>query len=102
MLPFTTVRVVGQSMEPTVRNGQWWIVRTGSALNPGDVVLMQHPQRPNLDVVKRLHHRDGEGWWVLGDNPEMSDDSRNFGLVPENSILGRLVVRYWPLVGRGN
>ena len=95
VLPFTTVRVVGPSMEPTVRNGQWWIVRKGQGLNPGDVVLMQHPQRAHLSVVKRLHHREDDGWWVLGDNPTVSDDSRQFGAVADDLIVGRLVWRYW-------
>ena len=94
MLAFTTVRVVGPSMEPAVRNGQWWIVRKGPALRPGDVVLMQHPQRPHLSVVKRLHRREGDGWWVLGDNPAESDDSRQFGAVADDLIVGRLVCRY--------
>ena len=91
---FTTVRVVGPSMEPAVRNGQWWVVRRSAKLRNGDVVLLQHPERRDLSVVKRLSHREGNGWWVLGDNPHVSDDSRQFGVVPENLIIGRLVFRY--------
>ena len=90
----TTVRVVGPSMEPAVRNGQWWVVRRGMKLRQGDVVLLQHPTRSDLSVVKRLSHREGIGWWVLGDNPRESDDSRHFGVVPDNLIIGRLIFRY--------
>ena len=90
----TTVRVVGPSMETAVRNGSWWAVRKGAQLRQGDVVLLQHPKRSDLSVVKRLSHREGNGWWVLGDNPRMSDDSREFGVVPDNLIIGRLIFRY--------
>ena len=94
VLSFTTVRVVGPSMEPAVRNGQWWVVRRGVKLRQGDVVLLQHPTRSDLSVVKRLSRREGDGWWVLGDNPRESDDSRQFGVVPDTLIIGRLIFRY--------
>jgi nickel-type superoxide dismutase maturation protease len=88
VLSFTTVRVVGPSMEPAVRNGQWWVVRKGAKLRQGDVVFLQHPKRSDLS------HRESNGWWVLGDNPRESDDSRQFGVVPDNLIIGRLIFRY--------
>ena len=90
----TTVRVVGPSMEPAVRNGQWWVVRRGVKLRQGDVVLLHHPTRSDLSVVKRLSRREGDGWWVLGDNPRESDDSRQFGAVPDTLSIGRLIFRY--------
>jgi len=36
-------------------------------------------------------------FFVLGDNRGVSIDSRKFGLVPSNRILGVVVARYWPL-----
>ena len=96
MLPFTRIRIVGPSMEPAMRSGDWWIVRRTRRLRPGDAVLMAHPRRPEALVVKRLERRDPEGWWVLGDNAEMSEDSRQFGTVPPDLIVGRLVRRYGP------
>jgi signal peptidase I len=35
--------------------------------------------------------------WVLGDNRSDSDDSRYFGPVRVHSIIGRAIVRVWPL-----
>lgn len=96
----TRVRVVGPSMEPAVRNGDWWAVRRTTRLRPGDVALLVHPTRPDLLTVKRVERREGEGWWVLGDNPGESEDSRSFGAVPDSNVVGRLVWRYQPLLRR--
>ncbi len=35
--------------------------------------------------------------WVMGDNRELSKDSRYFGPVPESSVTGRAFFIYWPL-----
>ena len=34
--------------------------------------------------------------FVLGDNPDASEDSRDFGWVPLSSIEGRVAVSAWP------
>ena len=97
VLPITRVRIVGPSMEPTLRNGDWWVVRRTSRVAAGDAVLLRHPHRPHLTVVKRAVERREGGWWVLGDNLDLSEDSRAFGVVPEGCIVGRLWFRYGPL-----
>ena len=35
--------------------------------------------------------------FLLGDNRGNSEDSRDFGAVPEDDVVGRLLVRIWPL-----
>ena len=35
-------------------------------------------------------------WFMMGDNRGASDDSRYWGPVPGDWILGRAIVRYWP------
>jgi nickel-type superoxide dismutase maturation protease len=97
VLPVTRVRIVGPSMAPTMLNDEWWVVRRTSALRPGDVALLVHPGRPDLLIVKRVVRRETGGWWVLGDNPAASDDSRGFGVVPDANVLGRLWWRYRPI-----
>lgn len=35
--------------------------------------------------------------WVMGDNRENSADSRYFGAVPAENVIGTAIARYWPL-----
>lgn len=91
---WSTVAIVGPSMEPALRNGDWWLVRAARAYRPGDVVALRHPRRPDLLIVKRITRIEADGLWVEGDNRPASDDSRAFGAVPATLLVGRLVLRY--------
>jgi signal peptidase I len=39
--------------------------------------------------------------FMMGDNREASKDSRVFGPINENAIVGRVFVRIWPLSDLG-
>ena len=87
------VAVRGPSMSPTLADGDVVLVRVGAAVRPDDVVLVRWPARPTQLSVKRAVRVDGPGWWVLGDNPDGSTDSRELGPA---LVLAVVVARVWP------
>jgi len=88
-------------MAPRLRPGALVIaspVDEGTRLRVGDVVVARRPDRPELEIIKRIGSIDATGALVLvGDNPSQSTDSRDFGPVTREHILARVRWRYWPL-----
>jgi nickel-type superoxide dismutase maturation protease len=96
-LPWFAVLVRGPSMAPTLHAGDALLVRRGSRIRAGDVVVARFRSRPDLLVVKRaVRERDG-GWEVRGDNALVTDDSRAYGVA---DVIGRVSCRYWPRPAR--
>ena len=91
------VLVEGPSMLPTLRPGDCLLVRAGRRVRAGSIVVARFPARPELLVVKRAVRPDQGLWWVEGDNPAVTDDSRRYGPA---QVLGVVVLRYWPLPPR--
>lgn len=87
-------RVVGLPGETVeIRNGQVYI--DGNPLSEPFLDVQTRPGRNNRIVVPPLHV------FVLGDNRDHSNDSRSFGPVPIENIVGRAWLSYWPVENIG-
>ncbi|MEV6674899.1 nickel-type superoxide dismutase maturation protease [Streptomyces sp. NPDC051162] len=93
LLRIGLAEVYNPSMVPTLNPGDQLVVQYGAAVRPGDVVVLRHPFRQDLLIVKRAVERREGGWWVMGDNPLVENDSREFGTVPEEFVVARAWVR---------
>ncbi len=114
---FRTVIVSGSSMIPTFHTGQrllacraYWLV---GPIKDNDVVVIQMG-KPGDYIIKRVYRTAGETveWYnapahwkfvdgeykvpdgdiyVMGDNRPVSDDSRSFGSVPVDHVIGKIL-----------
>jgi nickel-type superoxide dismutase maturation protease len=99
-LSWQVVEVTGPSMAPTLLSGDWLLIQKVSSgaeqVREGDVVVLRHPLQQDLLIVKRAVERRGRGWWVLGDNTFVENDSRECGAVPDELVLARARGRFRP------
>ncbi len=98
--------VDGDSMRPTLEPGDYLVAVRGNMPGRGALVVVEHPERPGYEVVKRVAGGAGDSiggrtlsvgeLWLLGDDPVRSTDSRHFGPVDRSLIRGVVKWRYWP------
>jgi len=89
------IAVQGHSMEPTLSPGDRLLAVRSRHLRTGDVVAVRDP-RDGRVLVKRIGALGDDGVVVRGDNPAASTDSRSFGPVPGDAVMGKVVRRYAP------
>jgi len=96
-LPVGVVAVAGPSMAPALVAGDLLVIAAGRRPRPGAVVVARRPDESDVLVVKRVLRSAGPAaWWLEGDNPFGSADSRVFGPVPTAAVVGTAIWRYWP------
>ena len=92
------VAVAGRSMEPTLGDGDWLLVRrTKRPPRAGELVVAPDPREPARLVVKRVRSVAGDAVSIEGDHHDASTDSREYGPIRVGSIVGQPLLRYAPL-----
>ncbi|MEZ4664596.1 MAG: nickel-type superoxide dismutase maturation protease [Caldilineaceae bacterium] len=88
-------RVTGNSMLPLLRPGDLVLVNrhaySHKSPQPGDVVVARDPRQPSFKLIKRVDAvmQDGR-CFLLSENPAEGTDSRTFGAVPPDHVLGQV------------
>ena len=92
--PLLLRQIVGKSMLPKFKDGGV-LVASGwfGRLRPHDVVIVRHGGR---EKVKRIREVSGGQLFLLGDNADMSTDSRDFGWLPLETVTAKVI---WPRAG---
>ena len=54
------VEVAGTSMRPTLEPGDWALAIRVRSVRRGDIVVVEHPERPGFELVKRVVHVAGD------------------------------------------
>jgi signal peptidase I len=115
---FKTIEVQGNSMEPTLQQGQrllissaYWLV---GEIKVNDIVVIKNTFEDDV-IIKRVYKMGGEtvdlaavpeNWditrgkyvvpegtiYVLGDNGAVSQDSRHYGPFNLSDVIGKVVV----------
>ena len=118
---FVGIELRGDSMLPSYNNGDWLLFSLFSPIPNGvqgnmrgakwrnnligKVVLVRRAKTNGSDSVqsdflqiKRVVRIDSiekvDGIWVEGDNKEASTDSRSWGSLRDDEIIGKLLFRY--------
>lgn len=74
-------------MLPSLRPGDSVVIWKGNGVSVGDVVVAKIGNR---HYIKRVSKSFRDKYYLLGDNPEHSVDSRSFGWVERERVVGRV------------
>ncbi len=100
-LPAATIHLKRIAGEPgdrvRISEGKLYINEKHVALSSsaGEIAYLLPTGMERLATMTDVTVPDGQ-YYVLGDNAANSSDSRFWGFVSANNIMGRITFRYWP------
>lgn len=95
---FGVVKVDGNSMYPTLKDGEYVLMKITDDVEVGDIVVLHVDYEYEMEseyIIKRVAEIAGDGSvYVLGDNTEHSFDSRHCGYFPKEIIRGKVIFEF--------
>ncbi len=95
--PLGRFRVEDDSMRPTLAPGDYVVVNRWAYRfrrpATGDIVVVRDPEAPERYLVKRISDTDSTRIEVVGDNQARSRDSRKFGPIAPEELVGKVWIR---------
>ena len=89
IIPIRRYTVQGKSMLPALKPGQDVLVLTWFfEAKKWDIVVIKHGGREMIKRIQKVHDRK---YFVEGDNKKESTDSRSFGPVTKDEIIGKVI-----------
>jgi nickel-type superoxide dismutase maturation protease len=86
--------IEGESMYPALNAGERVLIKPRAEIRVGDIVLANHPFKSNVSIIKRVAQILDDGrFFLIGDNALESTDSRSFGALRPDDVLGRATCR---------
>ena len=94
-LPIYRFKIEDRSMEPAFKSGDYIIVNKLAYVfgkpQKNDVVVMRHPEEKDRFLIKRISlATNSDEYYVVGDNKNFSQDSRHFGPIKKDLIIGKV------------
>ena len=94
-------------MAPTLLPGDWALTVPLRRPTMGDVVVVEHPDRPGYEMVKRITAGPGDRvgeralgadeWWVEGDSRGgLHGQPRSSAPCSARTLKAKVVLVYWP------
>ena len=87
-------KILGHSMEPTLKNGQLVLVSNLAYVfkkpQINDIVAFQSEEKV---LIKRITKIKAKAFFVSGDNVGDSLDSRKIGFISSSKILGKVIYK---------
>lgn len=89
MFGFKIIKVTGHSMEPTIKDGAYVLIKKLNNYSNGDIIAFRHHGKT---MLKRLISIDNDSAHAVGDNLSDSLDSRQLGSISISAILGKAIL----------